>query len=133
MNALRLRPLLTQRMAGQAFRTKTTMASKAFPPRGKSTFKETWLSDPSTYPIIVIMASGLTFMVGMSFNALFTYKQGVDISPSQRGSVMKTYSPEYRTGVVERLVMFRGGVNAEGLGVDHEEWTKKKEAYLQEK
>lgn len=72
-------------------------------------------------------------MVGMSLNALFTYKQGVDISPSQRGSVMKTYSPEYRTGVVERLALFRGGVNAEGLGINHEEWAKQKEAYVQGK
>jgi hypothetical protein len=42
--------------------------------RNQYNFKKEWLSDPSTYPIIVIMGFGLTFMVGMGFNALFGYK-----------------------------------------------------------
>ena len=129
MNALRLRPVVLQVVRQQ--RLKTTMASKAFPPLKKYNFKQSWLSDPSTYPIMVIMASGLTFMVGMGFNALFTYKQ-VDISPNQRGRTMKQYSPEHRTGVVERYTTFKGGVNPEGLGIDHQEWQKKREEYLKE-
>lgn len=130
MNALRLRPFV-QQVARQQ-RTKATMASKAFPPiKNKSnSFQEQWLSDPSTYPIIVVMASGLTFMCGMTLNALFTYKQGVDISPNQRGRIMKQYSDEYRVGVMERFVRWRGGINPEGLGVDHEKRCKEREEYL---
>ncbi len=67
-------------------------------------------------------------MVGMSFNALFTYKQ-VDISPNQRGRTMKQYSSEHRTGVVERFNIIKGGVNPEGLGIDHAEWEKRREEY----
>ena len=129
MNALRLRPVV-QQVARQQ-RLKTTMASKAFPPVKKYNFKESWLSDPSTYPIMAIMGCGLTFMIGMSFNALFTYKQ-VDVNPNQRGRTMKQYSPEHRTGVVERFTMMKGGVNPEGPGIDHQEWQKKREEYLKE-
>jgi hypothetical protein len=127
MNALRCRPLFQQ----VQHRTKATMASKAFPPIKKYSFKQQWLSDPSTYPIMAIMGAGLTFMVGMSFNALFTYKQGVDISPNQRGRVMKQYSSDHRAGVVERFTVLKGGVNPEGLGIDHSEWQKKRQEYLQ--
>ena len=128
MNALRFRPL-AQQVARQQ-RTKATMASKAFPPRKTYDFKKEWLSDPSTYPIIVVMGGGLTFMVGMTLNALFTYKQGVDISPNQRGRIMKNYSSEYRTGVMERFATMKGGVKTEGLGIDHEQWAKGKEEYM---
>jgi len=80
---------------------------------------------------MVVMGGGLTFMCGMSLNALFTYKQGVDISPNQRGRIMKQYSDEHRVGVLERFVEMRGGINPEGLGVDHEKRCKEREEYLQ--
>ena len=105
------------------------MASKAFPPRSHNNFKQNWLSDPSTYPLIVVMAGGFTFTVGMIGNALFTYKQ-LDISPSQRCRIMKQYSPEHRVGVVEKIALAKGGVKPEGLGIDHEQWVKEKEEYL---
>lgn len=134
MNALRLRSsLVLQQVARQQQqRTKATMASKAFPQRrgGQSDFKKEWLSDPSTYPIIVVMLGGLTFMCGMTLNALFTYKQGIDISPNQRGRIMKQYSDDYRVGVMERFVQWRGGINPEGLGVDHEKRCREREEYL---
>ena len=133
MNALRLRSsvVLQQVARQQQQRTKATMASKAFPQRkGHSDFKKEWLSDPSTYPIIAVMLGGLTFMCGMTLNALFTYKQGVDISPNQRGRIMKQYSDDYRVGVMERFVQWRGGINPEGLGVDHEQRCRDREEYL---
>jgi hypothetical protein len=128
MNALRLRPVM-QQVARQQ-RNKATMASKAFPPRKQFDLKKEWLSDPSTYPIIAVMTGGLVFMCGMTCNALFTYKQGVDISPNQRGRIMKQYSDDYRVGFLERFVQMRGGVNPEGLGVDHEKRCKEREEYL---
>ena len=69
-------------------------------------------------------------MVGMSANALFTYKQGVDISPNQRGRIMKTYSPEHRVSAMERWATLMGGVNVEGSGIDHEKWQQEKDAYM---
>jgi hypothetical protein len=128
MNALRIRPVM-QQVARQQ-RTKATMASKAFPQRKQSDFKKDWLSDPSTYPIIAVMGGGLIFMCGMTLNALFTYKQGIDISPNQRGRIMKQYSDDYRVGLMERFVTMRGGINPEGLGVDHEKRCQEREAYL---
>ena len=131
-SAFRLRPI-AQRAMQQQLRTKATLhhiPNKAFPKREPYNFKKEWLSDPSTYPIMLVMTCGLTFMFGMIGNALFTYKQGVDISPNQRGRIMKQYSPEHRSGVVERFTLMKGGVQAEGLGIDHEEWEKKKAEYL---
>eukprot|EP00934_Nitzschia_sp_Nitz4_P005573 Nitzschia sp. Nitz4//scaffold220_size35126//5128//5517//NITZ4_007829-RA/size35126-processed-gene-0.13-mRNA-1//-1//CDS//3329542526//5563//frame0 len=126
MNAFRLRPVV-QRFS--AIRAQSTMASKAFPPRDTATsFRKAWLSEPATYPIIFIMGAGFAWVFGMSANALFTYRQGVDISPTARGSVLKNYSTEHRTGFVERLV--GDNVQApEGVAVDHQEWTKQKQVY----
>jgi hypothetical protein len=98
-------------------------------PRKQYSFKQEWLSDPATYPIIVIMGGGLTFMVGMGFNALFGYKD-VQINPNKRGAMLQDWGQEHRSGVVETLILAKGGVKAEGLGIDHEEWAKTKEAYL---
>ena len=68
-------------------------------------------------------------MVGMGMNALFTYKD-VQINPNKRGSELTNWGYEERTGVLKRFVDMRGGVKAEGLGIDHSEWAKKKEEYL---
>lgn len=87
------------------------------------------MSDPSTYPIIAIMGTAMCFMVGMAANAL-TYK-GVYVSPSKRGAILTTWGEEEKTGVTEAFVEFRGGVKAEGLGIDHEKWVKQKESYMQ--
>lgn len=59
------------------------------PPSQTHTTKENFFSDPSTYPLIVIMGTALTFMVGMGFNAL-TYKD-VTISPEKRNSKLQTW------------------------------------------
>jgi hypothetical protein len=70
----------------------------------------------------------MTWMVGMGFNALFRYK-GVQINPNKRGQVMKDWSDEHSTGVMETFVNATGGVKTEGLGIDHEKWAKQKEEY----
>jgi hypothetical protein len=96
----------------------------------KQTFQKNWLSDPSTYPIIVIMGGGLTFMVGMGFNALFGYKD-VQINPNKRGAMLQNWGQEERRGVVHRFQEdFKGGSNPEGLGIDHGEWVKHRAEYL---
>eukprot|EP00934_Nitzschia_sp_Nitz4_P001626 Nitzschia sp. Nitz4//scaffold211_size37880//18297//18692//NITZ4_007706-RA/size37880-processed-gene-0.12-mRNA-1//-1//CDS//3329541979//1626//frame0 len=130
MNALRIRPV-AQRLTRPAVRTHATMNSKAFPDRDGKGFKKAWLSDPSTYPIILIMGGGLTWLCGMSFNALFTYKQGVDINPNNRGAIMKNYSSEHRVGVLETFL--GGKIKTEGVGVDPAKWKAEKEAYSETK
>jgi hypothetical protein len=77
--------------------------------------------------MMAMMGGGLTFMVGMEFNAL-TYKDA-QINPNKRGFMLTNWDEEHRTGVVERWTLFRGGVRSEGVGIDHEEWQKKKDEY----
>lgn len=132
MNSLRFRPLVQQAIRQHLGRGRATMSTKAFPNLKKYRFKQEWLSDPSTYPLIVVMAGGFSFMFAMACNALFTYKQGVDIDPNKRGITMKPYSSEPRIGVVQRVATRKGGVNPEGLGIDHSEWEKKREQYRKE-
>ena len=68
-------------------------------------------------------------MVGMGFNALLGYKD-VQINPNKRGAMMQTWGTEHRVGVVERIVEAKGGVRAEGLGIDHQAWQQQKDAYM---
>jgi hypothetical protein len=116
------------RRAATQLRTKATVQPQQIIKQNNQ-FKKQWLSDPSTYPIILIMGCGMTWMVGMGVNALFGYK-GVQINPNSRGAVMKDWSKEHKTTVMERFANMKGGVAAEGLGIDHEEWAKRKEEYM---
>lgn len=74
------------------------------------------------------MSTAVCFMVGMGINGL-CYK-GVYINPNKRGAVLTTWGEEHKAGVIESYMEFMGGVKAEGLGVDHEEWLKEKEEYM---
>eukprot|EP00980_Cylindrotheca_fusiformis_P017340 scaffold5380_cov131-Cylindrotheca_fusiformis.AAC.17 len=123
-----LRPAVSRSVAQATRLQLRTRSTVAFPPRGNANFKKTWLSDPSTYPIIAIMGCGLTFMVGMGLNAL-TYKD-VQINPSKRTAMLTNWGEEHQTRVVERFTLAKGGVKTEGLGIDHEEWQRKKDEYM---
>lgn len=90
--------------------------------------KENWLSDPSTYPIIVIMGCAMTFMCGMGLHALAYYKD-VRISPDKKHTEMQTWGNEH----VRSIVSVVGSKNpyykpvlTEGLGINHDEWVKSK-------
>mmetsp|Transcript_20444 Transcript_20444/g.58114 ORF Transcript_20444/g.58114 Transcript_20444/m.58114 type:complete len:216 (+) Transcript_20444:107-754(+) len=98
----------------------------------KNGFKAAWLSDPSTYPIMVIISCAITFMVGMGFHALFFYKD-VQISPEKRGSVLQTWGHEKHVGVMEHFANAVGRPKAEGLGIDHDEWQSRKDDYMNNK
>lgn len=74
------------------------------------------------------MSIGLTFMVGMGINAL-GYKD-VQINPNKRGKMLTDWGQDHRTGVVEKFTVFKGGVKTEGLGIDHDEWQRKKDEYM---
>jgi hypothetical protein len=119
---------LIGRRATQQIRSKATLHPHDIIKKNNE-FKKSWLSDPSTYPIIVVMGCGLTWMVGMGFNALFGYKD-VQLNPNNRGAVLKDWSKEHRVGVMERFVNLMGGVAPEGLGIDHDKFVKEKEEYM---
>ncbi|GAX23854.1 hypothetical protein FisN_20Hh059 [Fistulifera solaris] len=127
---------IMQRNATLASRRFASLATAPKPPIPASLtknkdFKTTFLSDPSTYPLIVIMTTAMTFMVGMSINGL-GYKN-VKITPSAKHETMPQDSGR-RTTLVEIITREPRGFHAqgfkdirrEGLGVDHEEWLKSK-------
>ncbi|GKZ00679.1 hypothetical protein MPSEU_001020000 [Mayamaea pseudoterrestris] len=96
------------------------------------TFKEAFLSDPATYPLIVVLTAAGCFIVGMSFNALYNY-QDIRILPSHKHEVIPTWIDKPRVTVTEVLGKNPHGFHAdamkairyEGLGVDHDNWDKK--------
>lgn len=125
-----------QRSATLASRRFASFAAVPKPPIPASLtknrdFKSTFLSDPSTYPLIVIMTTAMTFMVGMSINGL-GYKN-VKITPSAKHETMPKDSGR-RTTLVEILAREPRGfhpqafkdIQREGLGLSHEEWLKSK-------
>ena len=115
-------------VASSQLRTKATMHPQDIIKKNNA-FKKQWLSDPSTYPIMLIMGCGLTWMCGMGANALIGYKD-VQINPNNRGAVLKDWSKEHRTTVMERFANMKGGVAPEGLGIDHERFAREKAEYM---
>ena len=89
-------------------------------------FKKDWLSDPSTYPIFVIMGCAVTFCTGASLNALFRYKD-VTINPAKRNSKLQTWGDEKVPSRLEQAISWNA-YGKEGLGINHEQWLKQKEA-----
>lgn len=89
------------------------------------------LSDPSTYPILLILGFATAFAAGMSGHALLTYKN-LRILPSQKHQVIPTPEHTRREPLAEKWSQHPHAMNAEGfksiryegLGVDHEEWLK---------
>ena len=84
------------------------------------------------------MAAATTVCIGMSANALARYR-GVKITPMHKNAIMNDWdSPnEPQTKITEYLTRRPVGfhwmegfksLRHEGLGVDHEEWVKAKEA-----
>ena len=71
----------------------------------------------------------MCFLVGMSCNALFGYKD-VQLSPTKRCSSLTTWGQEERTSVTKRVALAMGGVKPEGLGVDHDQWETQRAEYM---
>jgi len=102
----------------------------------QSNFKKDFLSDPSTYPLIVIMGTACFFVVGMSANALLNYKN-IRISPSKKNEIIPTGGEERYNPVTQALASKPRGFHAkslkdiryEGMGVDHDEWVKEHKDY----
>jgi hypothetical protein len=103
----------------------------------KYSFKEAFLSDPSTYPLIAIMGVAASFAIGMSFNAL-QYKN-VKISPALKHEIIPAETPPRETVTHFMLThVLPPSFNTqaykdicyEGLGMNHEEFLKEKEKYV---
>lgn len=99
-------------------------------------FKKAFLSDPSTYPLIAVMGIATCIIAGMSANALMTYKD-LRISPSKKHQVIQDWGTEHVDTMTKVLAKRPVAMHAqafkdiryEGLGINHEEWKKGKEAY----
>jgi hypothetical protein len=107
----------------------SSSSSSIYTLQTQKSFKKNWLSDPSTYPLIVIMGTALTFMVGMSANALLNYKD-VRVNPARRNQKMQTWGQEDTPHLLSRAVYWNSWQkNApEGLGVDHNKWLEEKKS-----
>jgi hypothetical protein len=57
--------------------------------KSKESFKQAWLSDPSTYPIFLTLGCALSLVVGIiTYN--LTSNPDVSISPTKRGSIIRS-------------------------------------------
>lgn len=106
-------------------------AKSAVPPQMRSRgFKQDWLSDPSTYPIMLIMGTAITFMTGMGIHALTSYKD-LRIDPRKKHAEMQFWGHEKQDSVVKAVATKNPWYTpyfTEGAGVNHEEWVKAKAA-----
>lgn len=133
MNALRPASLLARttkqciqrRMASGAYKPKTIDFTNL--EKKTMSIKKNWFSDPSTYPLIVILGTAITFMTGAGIHALVRYKD-VTIDPAKRNSKLQTWGQEDEYKTTLSKVISWNAYGKEGLGVDHEEWLKQKEA-----
>jgi hypothetical protein len=98
-------------------------------------FKDAWLSDPATYPIMAIMVAATSFIAGMSANAMMYYKNIGIKSPKKSIIPDSPWDHEHHTSVTEIVARNPVGFHAdlmkstyqEGIGYDHERWLKTKE------
>lgn len=105
-------------------------------------FQKSWLSDPSTYPLLGAMMFGTALIVGFSVNALTRYR-GVKISSTQKHAAMPLEREQDARRTTPLTEVLAGGprraptsfharkyttLSHEGLGVDHEAWKNAKEA-----
>ena len=59
----------------------------------RTTFKQNWLSDASTYPLIVVMSGALALVGGVSAYYLSVHPD-VQINPNKRNSLLRTWGAD---------------------------------------
>jgi hypothetical protein len=57
----------------------------------KETIRRNWLSDPSAYPLIVVMGAAGVLVVGIIGSGLL-YNPDVQINPDRRGNIIRHWS-----------------------------------------
>ncbi|KAL7571267.1 hypothetical protein ACA910_008922 [Epithemia clementina (nom. ined.)] len=126
------------KIAGRRAISSTVKAASAVVPKQYApNFTRHYLSDPATYPLVVIMTVAMTVCVGMSMNALTRYK-GIKVRTEHKHSEVISWpeaSVPYQSiteFITRRPIGFHSegfkSLRHEGLGVDHEQWKKSKEA-----
>ncbi|KAL7475504.1 hypothetical protein ACHAW6_001415 [Cyclotella cf. meneghiniana] len=129
MNALRptviqtAKKCIQRRFASGAYKPKAVDFTNW--ERKTQSVKKDWFSDPSTYPLIVIMGTAITFMTGAGIHALVRYKD-VQIDPKKRNAKLQNWGEEEYQTTLSKVISWNA-YGKEGLGVDHEEWLKRKE------
>lgn len=86
------------------------------------TFRQAWFSDPSTYPLIVILGAAGFFIVGAASNC-FLYYNDVRINPKIRHQVIRDWVDKPTKSFTEVLAAKPRPL---GLGVDPEKFRKMK-------
>jgi hypothetical protein len=106
----------------------------------QKTPRKTFFLSPSTYPLTAIIGIASFIVIGMGLNALRNYKD-VKIDPSLKHQVIRDWGEE----PVEKVALILAkepiamhakhfkSIRREGLGIDHDEWLKGKQAYSQDK
>ncbi len=100
----------------------------------KGGFKSTWLSDPSTYPLMVVMGVAVSVVIGMTANALSSYED-VRIDPKKRNTLVRDWGEDHKyQPLIGKIVWWNSWQkNApEGLGVDHQTWLEGKKEYYKD-
>ena len=85
----------------------------------KHNFSNAWLSDPATYPLLLVLGSAAFFVLGASVNALF-FSEDVQLTVAKKASVIRNWVTEPRPSITARI--------ATPPKVNYEEWKKEKEA-----
>lgn len=86
--------------AGRRFASVSAHIKKPFVPKNlEHTFQENFMSDPSTYPLMLIMTTAMCFVTGMTVNAFANYKD-LRISPSKKHETIQTWGKDekYNSG-----------------------------------
>ena len=72
------------------FQSTAAFVTKKREARTNAAMRQAWLSDPSTYPLITIMAFAGCLVGGVGASCLL-YNPDVQINPNRRGATMRTW------------------------------------------
>ncbi|KAJ8604846.1 hypothetical protein CTAYLR_001066 [Chrysophaeum taylorii] len=67
------------------------MGTTSSKPAAERTFKESWLSDPATYPILIIISGAMCFCTAVGLRCLFT-NPDVRINKTKRSQIIRDWS-----------------------------------------
>lgn len=140
MNALCHAMYRSASVAGQR-RFASTAAAAALRnpsvPLYQYSFQEAFLSDPSTYPILILMGGTLAFMTVMGLHGLTTQKD-LRIWPSKKHEVLRTWGQPHvdpwtarfaRMPVVMHANEWKHIRQGEGLGMSHGDYKNHSPGY----
>jgi hypothetical protein len=119
--------------AARRFAGSHALPKQNIPEMYEYSFKKAFLKDPGTYPLIVVMCTATSIVLGMSANALYHYKD-LRFSSQAKHSELQTWGADHYDSVTKLITASPFGfhrdalknIRYEGLGVNHEEWKKEK-------